>query len=112
MLSDSYDRLFGGINAIIAEKYAKMKEGTSVSDTDQEALGDKEQLDEIGCKKKMEESQDYHTFMQKDKWDDRIKSLNLSPSKNGKDHIEAKDHEGKVQGWWNGHTGIGYLHKD
>lgn len=112
MLSESQDRLFGGINSIIAEKFAKMKEGTSVSDTDQKALGDKEQLDEIGCKKQMEESQDYHTFMKKEDWDSRVNHLHLSPAQNGKDHVEVKDQEGKVQGWWNGHTGVGYLHKD
>ncbi|HET8685546.1 MAG TPA: hypothetical protein VFM18_02640 [Methanosarcina sp.] len=112
MIGNSNERLFGGINKIIAEQYAKMKEGTSVSDTDQKALGDKEQLDEVGCRKKMEESQDYKVFMKKDDWDSRVGNLHLNPSQNGKDHVEAKDEHGNVQGWWNGHTGVGYLHKD
>lgn len=112
MIGNSNERLFGGINKIIAEKYAKMKEGTSVSDTDQKALGDKEQLDEVGCRKKMEESQDYKVFMKKDDWDSRVGNLHLNPAQNGKDHVEAKDEQGNVQGWWNGHTGVGYLHKD
>lgn len=112
MIGNSNERLFGGINKIIAEKYAKMKEGTSVSDTDQKALGDKEQLDEVGCRKKMEESQDYKVFMKKDDWDSKVGNLHLNPAQNGKDHVEAKDEQGNVQGWWNGHTGVGYLHKD
>lgn len=117
MLNESTERLFGGINKTIAEKYAKMhivekkEDSKSVSDTDQKPPEGETQLDETPCKK-LEESQDYHAFLKRDDFDDKIKSLGLSAEHNGVDHDEVKDSSGDLKGWWNGHTGVGYLRKD
>lgn len=118
MLSNSFENLFGGVNKIIAEKLKSVNEGcqsgltseSSVSDVVQKPKDDEEQLNEIGCDK-MKESNDYKVFMSKNDWDSKIKDVGLDHHDNGVDHIEAKDTEGNIQGWWNGHTGVGYLHK-
>lgn len=123
MLNESTERLFGGINKAIAEKYAQMHiaeskcvdkkvEESSVSDTSVVPVDGKVTLNEKPCKDKIEESQDYHTFMKREDFDKKINSLGLKSEHSGKDHEEVKDASGDLKGWWNGHTGVGYLRKD
>jgi hypothetical protein len=128
MLSNSSDRLFGGVNGDIADIYTKMKTKlvesstpVSVSDVDQKPKDGEEQLDEVGCTnidKKLEETsivqetQDYHTFMKREDFDNRVKELGLEAEKDGKDHLEIKDKAGDMKGWWNDHTGVGYIRKE
>jgi len=210
MLNNSTENLFGGINKIIAEKYAKMhiKESDSVSDLDQTPKEGETQLDETGCADKkieearqpfdvgfkrthlpsgriyygqfnrthhdvferplsypektldnvtknaihqwngnqpttwkyelqpeiskhlhlneefdsqlenivesavIQESQDYNTFLKREDFESKLNELGLKAEHNGKDHDEVKDNSGDLKGWWNGHTGVGYLRKD
>lgn len=122
MLNNSTENLFGGINKIIAEKYAKMhiKESDSVSDLDQTPKEGETQLDETGCADKkieesteiVQESQDYNTFLKREDFESKLNELGLKAEHNGKDHDEVKDNSGDLKGWWNGHTGVGYLRKD
>ena len=106
-------KLFEGINAVIAEKYAKIKAGQSsteedVSDLDEKLPKGKQELDE---KSRLDEHQEYNVVMNKDEFNSKISKLGLDPEKNGKDHLEALDKNGKMKAWWNGHTGVGYIHK-
>lgn len=118
MISDSSNRLFGGANAILIDKVKRIIEGChkdkmqddSVSDLEQKAKG-KEELNEIDDKSKLEESQDYIPFMKRDDWEDQVSKSSLKPSDGGNNRIEALDDSGNTQGWWNDHTGVGYIHK-
>lgn len=165
MISDSKDRLFGGVNAIIAEKVSRILEGChkekmkddSVSDLDIEAKPGSEELNELnssykkparGIRKEIEDRQrksdlqdikdnkpldikdnmsgtakivdnespeklkeDYIPFMKKEDWDSQVSSSKLQSQDGGNNRIEALDDQGNTQGWWNDHTGVGYIHK-
>lgn len=142
MLSNSDENLFGGINSIIAEKYCGMKkEAVSDSDETvpegEEQLNEKKEkiskedvekvekelekvvskIDEGAIVKELpdvesQRHQSYDIVMKQEDFDKKVGALGLTTSQNGKDHIEAIGPDGKMHGWWNNHTGIGYFHKD
>lgn len=67
---------------------------------------------EAPVQKQIYESNDYLPFMNRQAFEDAASKHSLSLVANDEHHTEALDAQGDLKGWWNGHTGVGYIRKD
>lgn len=62
--------------------------------------------------KQIYESNDYIPFMNRQEFESAASKNSLNLVTNDDHHTEALDGTGDLKGWWNGHTGVGYIRKD
>lgn len=96
------------LNSMVAGQGELKVEGDNVKLITKKAQSDFE----AAPQKQIYESNDYVPFMNRQAFESAASKHSLNLVANDEHHTEALDGSGDLKGWWNGHTGVGYIRKD